>query len=265
MPNSIFNSFPVKSDYELAEYQNNKQLLNVLVESINSSGNRVFISKGFDLGLFTYQIVIPGISEAEDILPSGKIRHSGGKSIYDDLRHINSDDALALAERCSILFSTGETTLAQLLDIEKYASYTNATTPVDGISASIFIALLYIRCHRWGRAAKYIHNIIEKLEQLNIPYNLLPSTSLTRQCFAENYLSRKFYSNGEHVICDVAPKSSREKNYSLDKLPEMCITCSDFPLCGGIKPCDSEKCAGRYKQKAETIAKVIAYTKKKLI
>lgn len=111
----------------------------------------------------------------------------------------------------------------------------------------------------------YIDNIIEKLEQLNIPYNLLPSTSLTRQCFAENYLSRKFYSNGEHVICDVAPKSSREKNYSLDKLPEMCITCSDFPLCGGIKPCDSEKCAGRYKQKAETIAKVIAYTKKKLI
>jgi len=110
----------------------------------------------------------------------------------------------------------------------------------------------------------YIDNIIEKLEQLNIPYNLLPSTSLTRQCFAENYLSRKFYSNGEHVICDVAPKSSREKNYSLDKLPEMCITCSDFPLCGGIKPCDSEKCDGRYK-KTETIAKVITYTKKKLI
>lgn len=160
----IVNSFPVKSDYELAEYQNNKQLLNVLVESINSSGNRVFISKGFDLGLFTYQIVIPGISEAEDILPSGKIRHSGGKSIYDDLRHINSDDALALAERCSILFSTGETTLAQLLDIEKYASYTNATTPVDGISASIFIALLYIRCHRWGRAAKYIHIYCSELD-----------------------------------------------------------------------------------------------------
>lgn len=164
MLNSIFNSFPVKSDYELAEYQNNKQLLNVLVESINSSGNRVFISKGFDLGLFTYQIVIPGISEAEDILPSGKIRHSGGKSIYDDLRHINSDDALALAERCSILFSTGETTLAQLLDIEKYASYTNATTPVDGISASIFIALFYIRCHRWGRAAKYIHIYCSELD-----------------------------------------------------------------------------------------------------
>ena len=160
----VVSSFPVKFDYELPEHQNNKELLNVLIESINTSGNRIFISKGFDLGLCTYQIVIPGISEAEDILPSGKIRHNGVKSIYDDLRNINSDDALALAERCSILFSTGETTLAQLLDIEKYASYTNAATPVDGIPASIFIALLYIKCHRWGRAAKYVHIYCSELD-----------------------------------------------------------------------------------------------------
>ena len=55
----------------------------------------------------------------------------------------------------------------------------------------------------------YIDNIIEKLEQLNIPYNLLPSTSLTRQCFAENYLSRKFYSNGEGRV----PKSGVSKHF----------------------------------------------------
>ena len=108
----------------------------------------------------------------------------------------------------------------------------------------------------------YVNTVVEKLENLNIPYKLLPSTSLTRQCFAENLLSRKFYSNGEHVICDVVPKSPREKNFILESLPETCITCSDFPLCGGIKPCDSEKCTGTYKQKAEAIARVIAYTKR---
>lgn len=110
----------------------------------------------------------------------------------------------------------------------------------------------------------FLDEIIEKLDENNLSYSILPDTSLTRHCLAENIYTTKFYSNGERVICDAVPKSPRSREFIFRNLPEQCIKCSDFPLCGGEKPCDDDKCDGVYENKADAIARVIAYTKTKI-
>ena len=106
----------------------------------------------------------------------------------------------------------------------------------------------------------YLRQFVPCLLKHNIVPNILPITGLSRHCSCANVLSRKYYSNGQIVLCDAMPKSNRDEPLgAIPPLPEMCVRCYDFPYCGGPKPCDKSECSGIYSKKSAVRERIIAY------
>lgn len=108
----------------------------------------------------------------------------------------------------------------------------------------------------------YLSKILPCLLKHNLIPAIIPNFGLSRHCSCANILSRKFYSNGQIVLCDAVPKSNRELPLGeMPTLPEACVCCYDFPYCGGPKPCDTSECTGTYRKKATARNRIIAYVK----
>lgn len=166
-PGFILGKFPVKQIQHNNIYKTNKHLLNGILSSLNNRGLRVYACKGLELGLFSYHVIILGISEAENILPSNKIRCSGIEDIYENLSNITRDEALKLASHCEMLYKSHCETLEALLDIDKYVMCCGCETSVKGISATIFIVMLNIKAQRWEQAAFFLEQYIKELSCYN--------------------------------------------------------------------------------------------------
>lgn len=111
---------------------------------------------------------------------------------------------------------------------------------------------------------KYVNEYISILHRFGYETDILPKSGIGRHCYGQNVLSCKFYSNGQRVLCDAIPKSDGFSNQHftvpfIEKLPEKCINCYDFPYCGGEKPCEKSKCNGIYSKKAINRAKIKQY------
>lgn len=108
----------------------------------------------------------------------------------------------------------------------------------------------------------YLEKIVPLVLKRGIIPNILPEFGLSRHCLNANILNRKYYSNGQIVVCDAIPKSNRNQPLGeLISLPEMCINCYDFPYCGGPKPCDTYKCTGIFRNKQNVRDRIILYVK----
>lgn len=159
----ILGQFPKRDIQVDINVKSNKELLHSLIKTINKSGMDIFACRGLHMGLQTYHVIIPGISEAEHILPSDKIRSSDIKGTYANLSMMSKTEALRLAEHCNLLYASNSVTLESLLDIDKYSVYCGCKTSVKGISAALFIAMLYIKAERWGKAAFFLKKFIKEL------------------------------------------------------------------------------------------------------
>lgn len=109
---------------------------------------------------------------------------------------------------------------------------------------------------------RYIGKIIPVLLKHSLAPDILPSYGLSRHCLGGNALSRKFYSNGQDVLCDAFPK--RPEPITKDRLPplpDMCIGCLDFPYCGGPKPCDTKKRTGIYADRDNARSRIVTFVK----
>ena len=107
----------------------------------------------------------------------------------------------------------------------------------------------------------YIEKIAPILKKYNQPTNILPAYGLSRHCRADNIFNQKIYSNGYFALCDAISKDRAEakiKNW-LEPLPDICISCFDFPYCGGPKPCVESKCQGIYEKKELMRRKICKY------
>lgn len=162
-PRLILGQFPKRDIRVNKDVKSNKECLYSLVKAINKSGMCVCVCKGLNMGLQTYHVIIPGISEAEHILSSDKIRSSKIKDTYSNLFMMSKMEALKLAEHCKLLYASNSTTLEALLDIDKYAIYCGCETSVKGISAALFIAMLYIKAESWEKAAFFLKKYIQEL------------------------------------------------------------------------------------------------------
>ena len=133
-----------KKKLKIYKIQSNKEMLYNILEKIKKVGLEIFICRGLELGLCTYHVIIPGISEAENILPSSKIRNVETENMYDNLFKLSKQEALKMANHCELLYNSGVRSLESLLDIDKYNIYCDCTTSLEGISAALFIAILNI-------------------------------------------------------------------------------------------------------------------------
>jgi len=108
----------------------------------------------------------------------------------------------------------------------------------------------------------FCDQIAKKVED-NLLYNsIVPIVGLSRRCFAYHKNNCKIYSDGTITHCDGFFKSSGNKE--LLKLPDKCVKCDDFMLCGGVKPCDIQECIGKYVYK-DAVRKRIKYYVNKVI
>ena len=106
----------------------------------------------------------------------------------------------------------------------------------------------------------YIDKILPILLKNSLQPQILPSYGLGRKCLGYGKFNCKFYSNGQIVLCDAFPKTSKEESkQSLPVLPKMCIECFDFPYCGGVKPCDETTCLGEFRRKQVFLKRIICY------
>ena len=163
--NFVMGSFPKKQVKATIseDYFNNKQLLSILIEMLGKEGLKVHVCKGLSLGLHCFHVLVIGISEAENILPSSKIRDRDVDTPYSKLSELSKVEAEKLANRAALLFESGSDTLEKILDIDKYSVYTNCITSVKGISAALFICMLYIKAERWDRATSFMKVYISEL------------------------------------------------------------------------------------------------------
>ena len=145
------------------DYLTNKQLLRLLIRGLEKENLKVHVCRGLPLGLCCFHVLVIGISEAESILPSTKIRDNNVDTLYSNLSALSRIEAEKLANRAVLLFESGSNTLEKILDIDKYSVYTNCTTSVKGISAALFISMLYIRAEKWNLAANYLKIYIDEL------------------------------------------------------------------------------------------------------
>lgn len=164
--NFILGRFPEKEIVMCEEVKMNSQLLTTLVKRIEKENLKVYVCKGLPLGLYCFHVLIIGISEAENILPSSKIRDKNFENSYSNLSKLTKEEAKKLADRVALLFESGSNTLEKLLDIDKYSVYTNCNTNIKGISAALFISMLYIKAEIWDSAANFLKIYIDELSRV---------------------------------------------------------------------------------------------------
>lgn len=108
----------------------------------------------------------------------------------------------------------------------------------------------------------YLEKIVPILIAHNLRPTILPICGLSRKCRAASIFDRKIYSNGQFTLCDAFPKGGiGDQIPALPLLPQQCVTCADFPYCGGPKPCDTFVCNGTYSHKEDAIARIRTYMK----
>lgn len=142
-------------DFNLSAKSNKEMYMN-LVDAINNCGYNVFVHEGANLGLYTYHVIIPGISEVDGLFPSTKIRNTPIVSLSGNLDNLSTEEAYNLAEQYSVKYSNGATTLEKILTVDKYSSNSFCSTSLEGISSTLFIAMLYIKAGKWKRAITFI-------------------------------------------------------------------------------------------------------------
>lgn len=146
-----------------AEVQSNKQLLQKLCNILQKNGYKIYLCKGIEIGLFCYHVVIPGLSEVQDLFPPTKIRNDSTMAPYGRLNELTINEAYRLAELCAVRWENGEKYLEQLISVDKYREYCNCHITTEGINSSLFISLLYIKAKNWSHAVEYINKFCEEL------------------------------------------------------------------------------------------------------
>ena len=242
-PSFICGNYP-KANIIISNATSNVELLQKLISIISSFGYTIYAAPGLSSTLYTFHVIIPGMSEVQTLLPESKIRNVRIQDILENtanLDKLNPNEINDLIDYLSQKEMLGITELNQILQVDKYEAYNDITLNTDGIELSLFIALLYIKIKRWNSAQKYMIKYFNSLysydlatiDDLQYYRNVIYMLDmLSRSCnykeilcsVGDNSLNQKLLksiTNGSDIFCefpDFTPDGLISSSKSLSKL-----------------------------------------------
>ncbi len=199
--NFILRNYPVMDIKNFTcAVKTNVDYLDEIIVNIMNLGLPIYAVSGLDFDLHTFQVIIPSVSEAENILPARKLRSDAHDSIYSNLSEVDRKSCLKIADYCSELWANGDKTMVQLLDISNYSIYERCETQVDGIQSSLFISMLYIKAKEWDKAYEYMLHFLSEIKIIN---------GINK----ENFIYYSLYSNALDML-----RKGASKDYILESI-----------------------------------------------
>lgn len=213
-------------------------------------------------------------------LPKDHNLHRGDESGYDFFSKIIHN-----IQNASNIFKTDDINLSlrynvsheNISDFEKFVKFIknlNINCSIDAQNIDNYPANTFrnqikeIDFLKW-KATDYIDILLK----YHFSVSELPNVSLGRHCSAIHSASCKIWADGSIGICDFENFDDRRiinsyqklsnsdfcniLNKKVFELPEMCLSCYDYPYCGGKKICF--KCDGIYSQKEIQRLKIKSY------
>jgi len=110
-----YNKKDVKENCASGVATQNKMIFQEIIRRFDELGISVFCAEGLDLGVKTFHVIIPGISEVDTILPEKKIRSVRYSKLYSRMDRLDIKECNYLVEHCKQLYNSGEVTLEQQL------------------------------------------------------------------------------------------------------------------------------------------------------
>lgn len=164
----IWGKYPEIKIPEEVGIKKNAELLNKMIKYFKNKGYKIFVSKGYYLGLESYHVIIPGVSEARYLLQEKKIVNNIEQFAHVNLKNIEKSQI----DRVLLYFlnkylNDNQKFVVDILNYNIYEIYGRRKTTLHGICTSMLISMLYIIKKDWKNAYIFMNKYIDEIQPSN--------------------------------------------------------------------------------------------------